>query len=77
MHDHPCLSCRLPDCDERSKGCALRRTFNAATWKRKHGLPMTEAERLAKREIEKGYELERKLRTQDARLGGAEASANA
>ena len=64
MRDHPCFSCTLPDCDERSKACALRKAYNASEWKRKRGLPLDAAERLAKREMEKTFELERKLRAQ-------------
>lgn len=26
--NHPCLDCKLPDCDDKSKGCALRIALN-------------------------------------------------
>lgn len=25
---HPCLTCSLPDCDDKSRKCALRRAIN-------------------------------------------------
>lgn len=26
--EHPCLNCRLPDCDDGSKACELRKALN-------------------------------------------------
>jgi len=28
MNHHPCFNCTLPDCDEESKGCELKRAMN-------------------------------------------------
>ena len=47
MRDHPCLSCILPDCDERSKACLLRLAVKSAQAKDVAGLPLTEREQLA------------------------------
>lgn len=30
--EHPCLSCRLPDCDETSSACALKRALKDYAW---------------------------------------------
>jgi hypothetical protein len=29
MRDHPCFTCSLPDCDDRSKACRLRQLASA------------------------------------------------
>ncbi len=55
--DHPCFSCRLPDCDESSKRCALRMAINRYKNLRAKGqeVPqdMSVLYRLARRELTK------------------------
>ncbi len=51
MRHHPCLSCVLPDCDERSKGCGLRAAIRAAMEKKAAGLVLSEAEAVAWAEV--------------------------
>ena len=63
---HPCLNCSLPDCDEKSKLCALRRAINAYDRKRKQKAPisreMKAAYSLALRELYGHQKLERDAR---------------
>jgi len=37
--EHPCFSCALPDCDDRSRRCALRRALNTYDSYRRRGEP--------------------------------------
>lgn len=37
---HPCLCCSLPDCDEKSKACGLRRALNRYYYFRRRNLPV-------------------------------------
>lgn len=37
---HPCLSCVLPDCDERSSACLLKRAYSAPHRYRSKGEPV-------------------------------------
>lgn len=49
MRDDPCLSCTLPDCDDRSPKCAIRLLYNSYHRKlraKRHDL-ITDAERQA------------------------------
>lgn len=47
MSGHPCLSCALPDCDDASKSCGLRRAIALRDRKRRLQLPLSAAEREA------------------------------
>jgi hypothetical protein len=38
--DHPCLSCHLPDCDDSSPRCPLRKAYSEAIYLRRQGLPI-------------------------------------
>lgn len=38
MRDHPCFSCTLPDCDERSKACRWKQTRSIAHRKLANGI---------------------------------------
>lgn len=53
--DHPCFSCRLPDCDESSKRCTLRMAINRYESLRTKGQEIPEdvrvLYRLARREL--------------------------
>lgn len=44
---HPCLSCTLPDCDDRSPRCELRRAVALYSRTRKHGGVVTDDLRAA------------------------------
>lgn len=49
MTDDPCLRCVLPDCNEESPRCLLRKAANDAARARRNGCDLTEAEqRVAK-----------------------------
>lgn len=39
---HPCFSCKLPDCDDTAKGCALKRALRDYSWRRIHKLEITD-----------------------------------
>lgn len=38
--NHPCLSCPLPDCDDSSSKCPLRKALVEESGRRKKGLPV-------------------------------------
>lgn len=40
--DHPCLSCPLPDCDDQSPRCLLRRAFSDERTARNRGISFDE-----------------------------------
>lgn len=77
MHDHPCLSCILPDCDERSKHCALRAAIRTAQAKAEADLPLTERERLACAEIHVVQRMKTWLRAQARSGRGASENCHA
>ncbi|TCT37457.1 hypothetical protein [Martelella mediterranea] len=39
---HPCFSCTLPDCDERSAYCNLRKSLNTYDRNRRAGRPVSD-----------------------------------
>jgi len=61
MTDDPCLRCALPDCDETSPRCAIRRLARSYSAKIKEGRQdeITPAERLAAKEAFKFWNNER------------------
>ncbi len=61
MQQSPCFTCQLPDCDDRSPHCALRRLSNAAKAKRRADGPNapTDIERAAASEWFRSWRLER------------------
>lgn len=63
MTDHPCFTCRLSDCDERSNGCALRQALRQYDYHSRHKLPVPEElksrYRIAWRELYQPVKLER------------------
>lgn len=73
MHDHPCLHCTLPDCEEGSPRCALRTAYNRAQYRSKRGMALAEREQLARQEMRTHYRLQKRIQAQDARRadGGA------
>lgn len=73
MHDHPCLHCTLPDCDEASPRCALRVAYNRAQSRSERGMALTEREMLARQELQTHYLLERRIRAQDAQRAEGDA----
>lgn len=40
--DHPCLSCPLPDCNDKHPGCLLRKALNEHGSRKNRGLPVDE-----------------------------------
>ena len=64
---HPCLSCRLPDCDDRSARCELRRAARLYDRARRGEEVMTDEVRhaavIAFREL---WDLEREARQSEA-----------
>ncbi|TBB88276.1 hypothetical protein ELH41_16225 [Rhizobium ruizarguesonis] len=40
MQSHPCFECVLPDCDERSSACLLKRAYSEPYRYRSAGLPV-------------------------------------
>lgn len=55
MTTHPCLTCRLPGCDDESPRCPLRRIAGQFQYLAKRKLPISEdlreQHRIAKREL--------------------------
>lgn len=39
---HPCFECALPDCDDKSKSCALRMALNRYDNCKRNGLPISD-----------------------------------
>ncbi|PZP65557.1 MAG: hypothetical protein DI604_23970 [Delftia acidovorans] len=39
---HPCFECGLPECDDKSKSCALRMVLNRYDNCRRKGLPISD-----------------------------------
>jgi hypothetical protein len=53
--NHPCLTCSLPDCDDKSRKCALRRALATYERCRAHLTPeIREARRVAYAELRGG-----------------------
>lgn len=67
---HPCFSCPLPDCDDKSSRCPLRKILSRESVMRRQGVPVSQELRqqrsIAYREI---YYWERRVR----REGGQSA----
>lgn len=40
--NHPCLTCPLPDCDDGSSRCPLRKALSEESTLRKKGLPVSD-----------------------------------
>ncbi|MHB2265019.1 hypothetical protein [Aliihoeflea sp. PC F10.4] len=61
MNDDPCLQCTLPDCDETSKGCLVRRRSRQYDLKLRNGQhgDITDDERHASTLLFKSWHLER------------------
>lgn len=63
LTDHPCFTCRLSDCDERSDGCALRQALRQYDYFSRHKLPVPDdlkyRYRIAWRELYQPVKLER------------------
>lgn len=46
---HPCFSCILPDCDERSRDCVAKKALNTYRHRYENGLPISDELLLRKR----------------------------
>lgn len=50
---HPCFRCVLPDCDDRSKRCVLRLTYNAHSNRHRKGIAETSRQKAIRNEAYK------------------------
>ncbi len=41
IENHPCLSCTLPECDQGSRHCGLRKAQRRYQNAKRHGLPIS------------------------------------
>ena len=79
LPEHPCFSCRLPDCDERSDRCALCQALRQYDYLSRHKRPVPDdvkaRYRIAWRELYHPAKLERAAEKKRRERDGRDAEA--